>query len=394
MRLLKWLLFAAALVALLSVAAAFLLQQWINGSDVRSRAEREASRALGVPVRVGRLSVNLLPLPGLAADQVQLQTRPALAFGRLEARPNWTRLLHGELQVGTLVVRQAELPQQAMGAIIFVLQERPAQSRPLGRASTAALWPQTIVLDEIAFVNAQGQRMTVDAQAQLASDGRLESGSLNIRDGRLAGTAATLGHANGAWPLQVNIAGGSIQGSLKLQPGRNGLQVLEGQLRTDGVDLAQLTAPNRTLTGKLEGETRLRSEYRDPAALVDALKTESHFAVREPVLGLDLARAATSPGPMHGGSTRLDTLTSDVLTQGRAVRLSKLAANSGALAAHGDVSMSPEQTLSGRISVDLAKGLGGFAVPLAIGGTVDAPSVSLAGGAPGIANALALRGSR
>src|SRR4051812_31757396 len=74
---------------LLLVGVAIALQYWLRTDDFRSRVEREASAALGVPLKLGRLSVDLWPLPAVAADDVRIQTRPALTVGRIEARPEW-----------------------------------------------------------------------------------------------------------------------------------------------------------------------------------------------------------------------------------------------------------------------------------------------------------------
>jgi hypothetical protein len=76
-------------------------------------------------------------------------------------------------------------------------------------------------------------------------------------------------------------------------------------------------------------------------------------------------------------------LAGQVSTQGRAIQLSNLAASSGVLSASGNVAVAPSRALSGRVSVDLAaSALGGaVGVPLAVGGTLDAPEVTLTRGA-------------
>ena len=81
----------------------------------------------------------------------------------------------------------------------------------------------------------------------------------------------------------------------------------------------------------------------------------------------------------RGGQTALDTLAGQVHTQGANIQLSNLVASSGVLSATGNVNISPARTLSGRVNVDMAPGIIG--VPLQVGGTVDAPSVTLTRGA-------------
>ena len=148
--------------------------------------------------------------------------------------------------------------------------------------------------------------------------------------------------------------------------------------------MAALTAPSRTLTGRLEARTQLHADFREFGALADALQSQTRFTVHNAVLhGVDLAQAVKSVGLNRGGQTRLDTLAGNVSTRGRAVQLTHLVATSGALSATGNIAMAPDRSLSGRVTVDLASGAAGGAlgVPLAVGGTLDSPNVTLTRGA-------------
>src|SRR5690606_17179953 len=107
-------------------------------------------------------------------------------------------------------------------------------------------------------------------------------------------------------------------------------------------------------------------------------QTQTRFTVRDAVVqGLDLARAVQTVGLSRGGITRLDTLAGQVSTSGQSVHVTRLVATSGALSANGNVAISPSRALSGRVTVDLQRSGGTLGVPLAVGGTVDAPTVTL-----------------
>jgi hypothetical protein len=99
--------------------------------------------------------------------------------------------------------------------------------------------------------------------------------------------------------------------------------------------------------------------------------------------GIDLVKAVRTVGLSRGGETSLDTLGGQVSTRGRALQLTNLAASSGVLSASGNVAVAPSRALSGRIDVNLAAAaLGGaVGVPLVLGGTLDAPEVTLTRGA-------------
>lgn len=384
-RLLKWLAFGAAAIALLLVGVAFALQQWLRTDDFRGRVEREAAAALGVPLKLGRLSVDLWPLPAVAVDQVRLQTRPPLTVERVEARPRWAALLLGRLEISTLVVRKAVLPQTAiagMGAAMQKQQKAAARNAAAPAGASSTPWPRRAVLEDITWIDEKGQRMTVDARADLGGDGLVDEASFKVLRGRFAGTRGELKREADHWPLRIDIGGGRIAGKLQLTPGAKGMQLLQGQLSTENVEVAALTAPSKPLTGKLQAQTTLRSEFREAGQAMDMLQSQTRFTVRDAVVqGLDLAKAVQTVGLSRGGTTRLDTLAGQVATSGKTVQVSNLVATSGALAANGNVSIAASRALSGRLTVDLQTKGGALGVPLAVGGTVDAPSVTLTRGA-------------
>jgi hypothetical protein len=385
-RVLKWLAFGLAALVLLLVAVAMSLQHWLRTDDFRARVEKEAGAALGVPIKLGRLSIDLWPLPAVAVDQVRVQTQPPLTVERVEARPVWTGLLVGRLEISTLVVRKAVLPQTAIGALGAAMQKKgkPAATRKQPATPGAPiLWPRNVVLDDITWVDEKGQRITVDAHAGLGGDGLLDEASFKVVAGRFAGTQGEVKREHQQWPLRVDIGGGRITGKLQMQPGKAaGAQVLQGQLVTENVEVSALTAPSKPLTGKLRAQTTLRSEFREPGQILDTLTSQTQFTVRDAIVqGIDLARAVETVGLSRGGITRLNTLTGQVSTQGKAVQLTNLVANSGGLSATGNVSMAPNRSLNGRVVVDLSTSRGALGVPLAVGGTVDEPSVMLTRGA-------------
>jgi hypothetical protein len=210
----------------------------------------------------------------------------------------------------------------------------------------------------------------------------LQEAHFKIVQGRLAGTQGKVQREGEFFPVRIDIGGGRIAGKLQLQSGKGGTQVLSGNLATDNVEVSALTAPSKPLTGKLQAQTSLRSEFREAGQLADALTTQTRFTVRDALIsGIDLQKAVSTVGLSRGGITRLDTLAGQVTTHGKAVNLTNLVANSGALTATGNVAISPAQALSGRVNVDMASTKGTVGVPLEVGGTVDEPSVMLTRGA-------------
>jgi uncharacterized protein involved in outer membrane biogenesis len=389
-----WATIILASLVLLVLAAAYGLRHWIGTEDFRTRVQAQASAALGVPVKLDGLDVSVWPLPAVVVLGAEVQTRPMLALERLEVRPALTGLMAGRLEVATVLVRKATIPQTALEGLAALLQkkERSTQSGkgPEGEtASKMSLIPQNVVLDDVTWVNAKGAASTINAKAGLGSDGFPDDVSVDVVKGQFHGTKARVERGSDGWNVVINLGGGTIKGPIQLTPAA---QVgapfsLKGQLETRDVEMAALLATASgvsPLSGRLEASTTLFAKAVNLAALADAVQTQSKFTVQDAVVrGIDLAKAVQTVGLNRGGETRLDTLAGQVNTQGRAAQLVNLVASSGVLSATGNVNVSPNKALSGRVNVNLAAGALGksmsqaVGVPLVVGGTLDAPEVTL-----------------
>lgn len=387
-RMLKWLAVVLLVLLLLLAAVAVALQQWVSSTDFRGRVAQQLSTALGVRVELGHISVDVWPLPAVAVEQVQVKSQPPLSLERIEARPAWLPLLQGRREIATLLVRNAVVPQQALIAIAAGFDKAQRAARKDGGSAPGAsgpgLLPRRILLDHVTWIYAMGGSSTVDAQANLDGDGLPGLVKVNVRRGRFQGARASLTRGDGHWLLQADIGGGTVKGPIKVQPRANGISVVDAQLVTSNVELSALTERSRTLTGRLEGQTTLRAEVGGPGAIIDSSQSQTRLTVRHAVLhGIDLVQAVKTVGMNRSGETPIDTLAGILVTHGRSVQLNNLVASSGQLSATGNIAMAANHNLSGRITVDLASraAAGAIAVPLAVGGTLESPSVMLTQGA-------------
>jgi uncharacterized protein involved in outer membrane biogenesis len=371
---LKWLLVVGfALLVLLGVALAGLWR-WAGSDDFRTRAQQQASAALGVPVQLGRIEVELWPTPGVALHDVRIATKPALTLEQIDARPVWSALLAGKPVLDALVVRNAVLPQQGILALVANLQK--GETKPAKAASTDAL-PRRILLEKVTWIDAANQKLTVNAEVAFEGEPLPQLAKVDVIAGRYAGAKARLERQADAWQLRADIGGGTVSGPLRLQPQKGGLTRLTGDIVTDKVEVSALTAPAKSMTGRIEAKTTLQADFKDPAELADAMRTQTRFTVRNAVLhGIDLAQAVRTLGISRGGQTALDTLTGNVATQGKVVHLTNLVASSGILSATGDVKLAADRTLDGKVNASLGGALG---VPMKVAGNLDAPSATPTG---------------
>lgn len=400
-KLLRLLLGAFGALVLLAGLAGVGLYYWIGQPDFRARVEQQAGAALGVPLKLGAIRVDWFPVPAVALDDVVLQTQPPLTARSIEARPVWSALIQRRLEVATLVVRGAVVPQAGVDALLATLQRRKpgavdakkaAQQKADSQADAsmaagAMLWiPRRTVVEELTWVSAKGISSVIDARANLGDDGLPEAANIKLRKGPMEGAQADLKREGADWLVDAQVGGGTIKGRVTLKapsaPGRE--MMLSGELETRGVEVSALTAPNRPLSGKLEASTALNARSTAASGLIDGLQTSTRFTINNAVVhGIDLVKAVSTVGLSRGGETSLSQLSGQLATTGKTAHLTNLVAKSGVLNAQGEVSVSAAQALSGRVLVDVTAGVAGTftGVPLVVGGTLAAPEVMLTRGA-------------
>lgn len=412
-----WWIGLGSLVALGGVGAV-ALSHWLGTDDFRLRVQTLASDALGAPVQMQRIRLDFRPWPAVGIEGLVIEPpatvapgrkgRPApepVTVGRAALQPDYAALLGGRFRLSVLHVDDAVLPQGALLALSAVAQ-RPRGTEPSApEADTlpdAALLPREVRLQRLSWISLERVRHTVDADLRLSADGWPQQAGVKVLEGpyrqatvqlerQPPGTDAAEAGTR-VWQLSARIGGGTVGGPLRWTPlpadppgsaDRPTVWQVQGDLVTRQVELSALTVPSRTLTGRLQATTALSARV-DPAAgtdlLLRSLRTQTRFQIDDAVLhGIDLAKAVTTVGLSRGGETSLDTLAGQVNTRGAAIELQNLVATSGVLAATGDVAIAPSRALSGRVRVDMTRGAGGGAmgVPLALGGTLDDPSVTL-----------------
>jgi hypothetical protein len=322
----------------------------------------------------------------------------------VELRPDWRALVAGRREVTSLAIRQAQLPQQGIDLLLAAMQKKkPAPAKASPAPEDDSTDPEVewllrhVVLDQVSWRNPAGAVTTVDGEAHLDADRLLRTLDLHVvegawKDARLKLVRGGNERGNDQWAVNAALGGGTVQGHVQYRPatGRAAAREREikGTLQTRGVEVRALAAGaggvHGPLSGQLEASTTLSARAASAAGLAEALQTQTKFTVHNAVLhGLDLAKAVTTVGLSRGGETRLSTLSGQLATRGRAAQLSELVADSGVLRATGQVALSPARALSGRLLVDLTAGAAGqlVGVPLAVGGTLDAPEVTLSRGA-------------
>jgi hypothetical protein len=338
-----------------------------------------------VEVSVGHLRLLTWPPLALEVNQVVLHTKPTLSLQQLRVQPSLAAALRGSLGLSSVSLQDAELSQAALETLILLQKKKHDAQVKQGlepeNPQNPPTFPDQLVFDHVTWVGNHGDRSTVRGKLLLADQGWVEEALLEVVQGTFKGTRADVTRADDHWLVNVALGGGTVKGTVSLQQTTQqpSAWTMAGKLETRNVALTRVTA-SPTLSGELEADTVLSGQAATLGGLLDALKTQSQFTVRHAVVhGIDLARAVSTVGLSRGGQTPLDVLAGQVSSQGRVVQLSHLVASSGALSATGNVRVDKNTALNGQVQVVLGASTLGNAVgvPLAVGGTLADPQVSL-----------------
>jgi hypothetical protein len=172
--------------------------------------------------------------------------------------------------------------------------------------------------------------------------------------------------------------GGTLQGSARIDWTKS--WQVSGTAVLAGVDLAaaqRALGRDPRLSGKLGANAKFSATAKSPDQLAGVLAVDGPFNVAEALYrGVDFSKVGDLTGGMGaGGTTRFDELRGVLQLRGKHMRINTLCAKSSALRAAGFVDIAPDQTLTGRLDVSVAKTGGFVGVPVALSGTRQDPVV-------------------
>lgn len=405
----RWIAGTAAVAALL-LAGAVLTVHALLPNDEALAAEIGArfERASGIGLRVGNAHWALRPSPVVVlSDLATVQERP-ISVRRIVVRPRLWSLLRRTVAVDTVEIEGAVLPRASVRAFRGRWQFDDAGAA-LGAAWALAATPvQRVRLRDVVWFDRRDIALAYDADVLFDPGWRPREGQIE-RSGVSPPAKLRIEREGDQdhWRTLIDVGGGTWNGETRLQVTDKNRLRITGDLEPKGVDIAALVQSfdRRTaVEGKLFGQTALDTEGDNATDLIRNLHTRTRFTVKPATLtGFDLAKAIRTAGTSRGGRTTLDELTGTLDTQstedGMVLRYTGLQARSGVLTASGSATVF-NRRLDGQAAVDIVDGVVG--VPLKLGGTLDAPELSLTGGAltgaaigtavlPGVGTAIGAR---
>ena len=367
---------------------------------------KRVSKAIGEPVSIADLRLQLLPTPRLTILGLKLGRKDELSIERASIVPDLLLLLSGEVVLSQIRAEHVHVKQSVFDLIDKLSKGgegggvlvRRIVLRHVTYDQSGLMLPEFNAAVELSVVpSATVVRVSTDdgtfkATLDPQADGRSRL-AISARKWRLPIAASPLLfdalEANGVLQQgrvnfpQVNgkLYGGTLAGSADTRWGKHWR--ISGKAQLTGIELVPLQAALRKparLSGRLSAHVTYSALASSAAQLGHALVLNAPFEVAGGEWhGVDLSRVAELPlGKLaEGGTTRFDRLKADLALRGEDIRLNKLCVRSPALVAAGNVAIAPDQALSGKLDVSVAKTAGFVGVPVALSGTTADPSLSL-----------------
>jgi hypothetical protein len=391
----RWLLVAVALAAGAALAVPFL----VPVAKFIPQIAQRASASLGQPVTIADLRLHVLPTPRLVAEGVRIGKKDEVVIGELEIVPGLLSLLSGPRTIRLLRAEKVELKEAALS----IPERMPKGGEPVQL--------RRLLLLDVRLQHAALKLPPFNVDAQIGSGLEVETARIGTSDGVLkllvdpdgSGRAIIKLEAS-RWQLPLAAAplvfdslkadgiltgkrlelskiegrqyGGTLLGSARVDWAKS--WQVSGTATLAGVDLAaaqRALGIEPRLSGKLGANAKLAAAAKSPEQLASALAIDGPFNVADAVYrGVDLAKVGDLIGSKGaGGTTRFDELRGALQLRGKRIRINKLCAKSSSLHAAGFVELAPDQKLTGRLDVSVAKTGGFVGVPVALSGTRQDP---------------------
>ncbi len=320
----RFIVIAVAAVLLVIVATPFL----IPPDQIRQVVEEEASRAAGMPVRIGSLSVTLIPVPSLAIENLTVEDveggTPKISVGSGSLAVELAPLFDGRAEVSGISLQQIDLrvSEQAKGKGVHLLH--------INRVTGAI---------------------------------RLTEDSLTMPN----------------W--KANLYGGDVVLNARLTPLEGKGRTLTADINAAGIQMLPLmkdAAGQDKVSGTFASTLEISAKGADEKAMQRSLKVDGPVEMSKGQfegIGLSGVAAALVHGNVSGAGSAIlfDIFRTQLKVRGQDIYLNSIDLNASAFDADGDVAIKGSGKIEGQITTSGMGGLSG--AKLMVGGTTESPTI-------------------
>ena len=375
------------------VAAPFL----VPVSSFIPELTRLAAEKIGQPVAIQDLKLHLVPTPRVIATGITVGKKSDVTVGELEIVPDLLSLVSGPKTVR--LVRAEK---------VVVLESALAIPKGMPKAQGGeAVRVKRVEFKDVTLRHSRVKVPPFDVEASLTEELRVEEAKFLSRDGALqllvdrsskvelkaknwtlpAGTPLVFETLTAQGTLKGDtldlpkidgrLYGGTVTGAARADWTKQ--WQVSGKANLSGVDLVPVQkamGKPAKLSGRLKTQQAFSSRARAPEQLANALSTDGPFeVVGGQYSGVDLTKVGDLTGKSAGDVTQFEELKGNLQMRAQRVKINELCVRSPKVTAGGNVEIAPDQTLSGKLDVSLAKSGGFVGVPVSLSGTTSDPSV-------------------
>ena len=384
----------AAVLVLALLAAPFL----VPVARFIPEITRVASEKLGQPVAITDLRLHLVPTPRVVATGITVGRKADVTMGELEIVPDLLSLVSGPKSI-RLVRAENVVVQESALAI--------PKGMPKSVGGGEGVRVRRLELKDVTLKHSKVRLPAFDVEAALDENLRVEEARFHTRDGAMQllvdkSSKVELKAKNWTLPagaplvFETLTAQGTLKGDVLDLPSIDGRLyggTLAGAARADwtklwqvsgkatlaGVDLVPVQkalGKAAKLSGRLKTQQSFSTRAKAPDQLAGALTLDGPFeVVGGSYSGVDLTKVADLTGKGANDATQFEEFKGKLQMRGQRVKINELCVRSPKVVAGGNVEIAPDQTLSGKLDVSLAKSGGFVGVPVALSGTTAEPSV-------------------
>lgn len=381
--------------------------------------EKLASDKLGQPVKIGDLSLALLPLPAATVKSLEIGKQP-IRVEAITVKPALLSLLSDTKVLRVVEISGVTVNDDLIG-FASSLAAKPSSPGP-APVKVERIYLDGIQLDlkalkwgplfaDVELGDAGPEAIeagTEDKHFKLALEPGKDKRALQVKASQwtLPIKAAPLKfdtlNMAGDWQgkrLQLPMIDGKLYGGTLKGDARANWEKgwkVGGNAQLDHVEVKDIVAqlsPKTRVSGRLTASGPYNMVAKDAGKLADSLNATFKFKVTNGVLhGFDLEKAVKTLATQgtRGGQTRFDELSGVLYVSGKNYRFTNLQVASGVLQAAGEVNIAPSKQLSGTVNVAMTGTSSLVEIPLDLSGTISDPVIlpnkaALAGAAAGTA---------
>ena len=332
--------------------------------------EKVAQAWLGQPVKIGSVSLTLVPLPQLKFEKVAIGKDPQMRVAAIKASPELATLLEDRVTLRSLELDNVTVPKEFLAVLL--------QDKGGGKGFGV----QRITAKGLKIDAPELGLPPLELDATLSPDGALKSasfsgaGPLSVKLEPHGGRAA-IEISAGTLPLPVGIDlglseftgkgtvsgselvlnatearafGGRIFGNARLR-WASGWR-LEGELSARQMDAAKIAGPLLG-AGTVQGKGRLSMRGLLPERMVLNSQLEGNFTIQKgSISNVDMTRLLQGSGS-GGGTTLFSEMSGDFSADPNRLVVRNIRLAAGLLSGLGQIEMDPLKNLSGRMQIEL-----------------------------------------